>query len=782
MDKETLDELWTNLGAQLEGTSNLIQETNVVLNQISEATLHNTNQISELTSQLTIAKDRFVNRRQKDDETFSSFITDITKYAKLLQPESTDSILTKTPGRARNFEYTIFIKDNEPIHKTPYYLPPDKEILLKNHINELVNLDILKPAQSPWASPNIQEHHKHLQIVLARFKKLNLTINPNKAKFFMQRLKILGHVISSEGRIPNPEKVEAIRTMPIPKNLKELQSFLGMAAFFARYIQNFSTIVAPLNALKKKDAKFIITQTHVDAINKLKTVLTTAPILRFPIFDDKHPFIVTTDASSIGVGACLMQKFENKLHPIEYCSRKLNPAESKYPVYQLELLAVLHALNTFKDYLLDRKFILRTDCNALVYLFNTPQRFNKLSRWLLTISKFNFTTEHIRGTENVVADCLSSNVQNFAIRDGLLVRFVGRNRNKRIVLTDSLLDYVLDYFHSSVFGCHSGVTKTYREIAKRFSYPDLYKKTVDYVKKCSVCATCKPINYKISAPDASISEKNVYNKLYVDFIGPLIPSADNGFKYIFVITDAYSKFCWAYPTRKATSAVVIKILHQLFMVFGFPKVLISDNAKSFKSNKYTQFLLLNGIRIGYTSPYRPQGNITERINRNIKINLTCVIKQYQMKHKDWNKILPFIIFNYNSTYHSIIKASPAAVFLGRTWNQPLDLLLNTTDILAMEKPPSVDMVQQALHKATVMRKARQHQAPTDVKFHVNQLVRVRLPPTASNIDEDRKFSPRFSDVKRIIRFTTPVSVELIDPKTNELSRTHVTHLKRAEVL
>lgn len=188
MDKETLDELWTNLGAQLEGTSNLIQETNVVLNQISEATLHNTNQISELStkitlknsindkfqkidlniitkdipvlnlfypdsivsftletdnlaklnlvsehfllkflftkihknakdfwanyleqartwnfikkdlienylsaSQLTIAKDRFVNRRQKDDETFSSFITDITKYAKLLQPESTDS-------------------------------------------------------------------------------------------------------------------------------------------------------------------------------------------------------------------------------------------------------------------------------------------------------------------------------------------------------------------------------------------------------------------------------------------------------------------------------------------------------------------------------------------------------------------------------------------------------------------------------------------------------------------------------------------------------------------
>ncbi|XP_044740031.1 uncharacterized protein LOC123301360 [Chrysoperla carnea] len=543
MDKETLDELWTNLGAQLEGTSNLIQETNVVLNQISEATLHNTNQISELnfwanyleqartwnfikkdlienylsTSQLTIAKDRFVNRRQKDDETFSSFITDITKYAKLLQPESTDSILTKTPGRARNFEYTIFIKDNEPIHKTPYYLPPDKEILLKNHINEL----------------NIQEHHKHLQIVLARFKKLNLTINPNKAKFFMQRLKILGHVISSEGRIPNPEKVEAIRTMPIPKNLKELQSFLGMAAFFARYIQNFSTIVAPLNALKKKDAKFIITQTHVDAINKLKTVLTTAPILRFPIFDDKHPFIVTTDASSIGVGACLMQKFENKLHPIEYRSRKLNPAESKYPVYQLELLAVLHALNTFKDYLLDRKFILRTDCNALVYLFNTPQRFNKLSRWLLTISKFNFTTEHIRGTENVVADCLTS---------------------------------------------------------------------------------------------------------------------------------------------------------------------------------------------------------------------------------------------------------PAAVFLGRTWNQPLDLLLNTTDILAMEKPPSVDMIQQALHKATVMRKARQHQAPTDVKFHVNQLVRVRLTPTASNINEDRKFSPRFSDVKRIVRFTTPVSVELIDPKTNELTRTHVTHLKRAEVL
>lgn len=292
-----------------------------------------------------------------------------------------------------------------------------------------------------------------------------------------------------------------------------------------------------------------------------------------------------------------MQEFSDGRHPIEYFSRRLHPAETRYSAYELELLAVICAITRFKDYLLDKSFTLETDSNAIVWLLNSPTRFNKLSRWILTLSRFNFTPVHVRGVTNYTAGCLSRlfqhpddslnsdvftsnsddplhflnslvhspqgyisvkeaqklsndckaiyqqikaglNVQNFAIQNGLLMRLVGQKKLKRVCLPQSMLDFVLKYFHNDV---HEGVLKTYRHISRRFWIKDLYKIVKEYINKCDICARVKPNNQPNAVANASVPILTVWNKIYVDFVGPIITSADNSYRYILTVCDGFSK-------------------------------------------------------------------------------------------------------------------------------------------------------------------------------------------------------------------------------------------------
>ena len=156
--------------------------------------------------------------------------------------------------------------------------------------------------------------------------------------------------------------------MESPKNVSEIRSFLGLAGYYRRFIENFSKIAKPMTDLLKKNRKFAWTSECEESFNELKTRLTTAPILVLP--DDSKDFTVYCDASRNGLGAVLMQ--DGKV--IAYASKQLKPNEMNYPTHDLELAAVILALKAWRHHLIGRRCEIYTDHKSLKYIFTQPDR------------------------------------------------------------------------------------------------------------------------------------------------------------------------------------------------------------------------------------------------------------------------------------------------------------------------------------------------------------------------------------------------------------------------
>ena len=201
-----------------------------------------------------------------------------------------------------------------------------------------------------------------------------------------------------------------------PRDAKGIARFLGMINYFHKYIPHLADIAAPLNALRKKGAKFEWTTRHQDAFETLKESIISPPVLQ--LADFSKPFVVQTDSSSVALGAVIYQEINNTRLPISYASRTLTEQERKFSAYELECLAVVFAFDKFKPFLEHKEFLLETDNQALSWLFNHPKQLGRIGRWVLRLNCYKFKVQHIRGTQNVVADTLSRMFQLPNTRSG----------------------------------------------------------------------------------------------------------------------------------------------------------------------------------------------------------------------------------------------------------------------------------------------------------------------------------------------------------------------------
>jgi len=254
-------------------------------------------------------------------------------------------------------------------------------------------------------SRDFDTHMNRLQEVLDRLRQANLKLHPSKCHLFQRRVAFLGHVISHRGVEVQTEKIAAVRDWPRPQNVSELRSFLGLCSYYRRFVHKFADIAAPLHELQRKNAPFVWQEEQESAFNRLKEVLTSAPVLGVP--RDEGMFTVDSDASSVGIGAVLSQQQEGREVVIAYASRALSEAEKYYDVTRKELLAVVFALKTFKQYVLGRKFVIRTDHSALQLLRKTPEPMGQQARWLTFIELFDFEIQHRSGARHGNADGLS---------------------------------------------------------------------------------------------------------------------------------------------------------------------------------------------------------------------------------------------------------------------------------------------------------------------------------------------------------------------------------------
>lgn len=254
-------------------------------------------------------------------------------------------------------------------------------------------------------STSLQEHVQRLKLIFERIRQSKLKIQLDKSEFLHKEVAYLGHKITRDGVMPNPDKVEAVKNFPVPRTQKEIKSFLGLAGYYRKFIKDFAKITKPLTSCLKKNSKIEHTPSFMQSFNHLKTLLINAPILKYPDFT--KPFVLTTDASNVALGAVLSQGTPPNDQPIAYASRTLNDTEQKYSTIEKELLAIVWSCKYFRPYLFGRKFKIYTDHRPLVWLFNLKEPNSKLMRWRLKLEEFDYEIIYKKGKQNTNADALS---------------------------------------------------------------------------------------------------------------------------------------------------------------------------------------------------------------------------------------------------------------------------------------------------------------------------------------------------------------------------------------
>lgn len=254
-------------------------------------------------------------------------------------------------------------------------------------------------------SRDFDDHIAHLKRTFEKLEAANLTINLKKCQFGREYLEFLGHVVAPDGIRTSPRNTEKIAKFSTPQNKKDVATFLGLAGYYRQFISDFSRIAAPLEELKRPTTLWSWSPTHDEAFRRLRDELTRGPVLRFP--DLNAPFFVQTDASQVGLGAVLGQIVEGEERVVCYASRVLTVDEQAWHSLELELLAVIWALETFRFYLDGREFTVQTDAAGLLWLSKIKEPTGRLGRWILRLSIYNFRFIHRKGTANANADALS---------------------------------------------------------------------------------------------------------------------------------------------------------------------------------------------------------------------------------------------------------------------------------------------------------------------------------------------------------------------------------------
>ncbi|CAL2238604.1 unnamed protein product [Prunus armeniaca] len=494
----------------------------------------------------------------------------------------------------------------------------------------------------------------NLSLVLKRCQECNLVLNWEKCHFMVQQGIVLGHIISCRGIEVDKAKIDVVRNLQPPTTVKEIRSFLGHAGFYRRFIKDFSKISRPLCRLLGKDVEFEFNEECLAAFNKLKELLTSAPIIQPP--DWNFPFELMCDASDYAVGAVLGQKVHNVPHAIYYASRTLNDAQLNYSTTEKELLAVIFALEKFRSYLIGTKVIVFSDHAALRYLFQKKDAKPRLIRWTLLLQEFDLVIRDKKGSENVVADHLSRLVQGsneeedmLPLRESfpdeqlftleakdpwyadiinykaskLIPEDLTRAQKDKLVKTSKYyvwddpylwkycpdqivrrcvseyeFNSILTFCHSSACGGHFGPKKTALKVLQcGFYWPSLFKDVYTYCSTCDRCQRTGNISSRNQMPLTPILIVEIFDVWGIDFMGPF-PSS-YGFIYILLAVDYVSKWVEAIPTRTNDSKVVLSFVKEnIFSRFGTPRAIISDGGTHFCNRSFEALLK----RTAYKTP------------------------------------------------------------------------------------------------------------------------------------------------------------------------------------
>ncbi|XP_055918725.1 uncharacterized protein K02A2.6-like [Eupeodes corollae] len=490
------------------------------------------------------------------------------------------------------------------------------------------------------------EHLDNLKTFLERLESHGLRCQ--KCEFAKSKIEYLGHIIDATGIRPSESRLLAIKDLPEPSNLKELEAFVGKINYYNQFIENFAQIAAPLNKLRSKNVKFIWGDEQRKVFQIFKEKLMS--VSRLVHFQNDLPVSLATDASSHGIGAVISHIYpDGSEKPIAFASKTLTESQKRYSQIEKEALSIIFGIKKFHQYLFGRQFELITDHQPLVSIFNPSKKLPqmtiaRLQRWAIILMSYSYTIRYRPTAQHANADCLSrlpigpdeefdnmdeschtldvysSFIEDFPINSSTVAEhskkdsILNKTEHPRVVVPRSLQPKVLSLLHEG----HWGETRM-KQLSRRYCWwPGIDEMIHHTVNECNACQlnASQPTKHYTSWPTTEHS----WERIHIDYAGPF-----EKFMWL-IIVDSFSKFPFVVRMQSTTSKATIGALRSVFALEGLPKTIVSDNGTQFSSAEFKNFCQENAITHLTSAPFNPESNgAAERMVRTFKTALTKIL-------------------------------------------------------------------------------------------------------------------------------------------------------------
>ena len=467
-----------------------------------------------------------------------------------------------------------------------------------------------------------EEHDNNVRLFREVARKHGLTFNEAKNVVGVQTIDVTGFRISKGEIRPDPERLAPLREMEPPASLKSQKRACGMFAYYSGWISHFSDKIKVLT----ENTTFPLPPHVLLTFNNLKKELESAVLMTV---DPNQPLTVETDASDVAISATLNQEGR----PVAFFSRTLSASEKHHPAVEKEAYAIVEAVRKWRHFLVSTHFRLLTDQKSVAFIYDNKQKGkvknDKILRWKIELSCYNYDVVYRPGPENYAADALSR------------------------ATCGAVSDDTLKNLHESL--SHPGVTRM-NHFVKSKNLPYSVEEIKKMTAACPVCAEVKPRFYKPKRQNL-IKATQPMERLSLDFKGPLPTNTKN--RYLLSVIDEYSRFPFAFPCKDMTTPTVKSALNQMFAIFGMPQYVHSDRGPSFMSDELKSFLHEKGIATSRSTPYNPRGNgQVERLNNTVWKAVTLSLKTRGLEIHQWELVLPDALHSIRSLLCTETNATP----------------------------------------------------------------------------------------------------------------------------